>query len=56
MTFNVGLRALLRQDPDVIVIGEIRDTETLETAVQGLDEAPGPFHNSHQRRSLQLTG
>ena len=34
MTFNVGLRALLRQDPDVIMIGEIRDTETLETAVR----------------------
>ena len=34
MTFNAGLRALLRQDPDIIMIGEIRDTETLETAVR----------------------
>ncbi|MGI6365597.1 MAG: GspE/PulE family protein [Bacillota bacterium] len=34
MTFAAGLRALLRQDPDIIMIGEIRDTETLETAVR----------------------
>lgn len=32
--FQSGLRALLRQDPDVILIGEIRDRETAETAVQ----------------------
>ncbi len=34
MTFDAGLRALLRQDPDIIMIGEIRDMETLETAVR----------------------
>jgi type IV pilus assembly protein PilB len=33
-TFARGLRAVLRQDPDVIMVGEIRDTETLETAVE----------------------
>ena len=33
-TFAKGLRAVLRQDPDVIMVGEIRDTETLETAVE----------------------
>lgn len=33
MTFASGLRALLRQDPDIIMIGEIRDTETAEMAV-----------------------
>lgn len=33
MTFASGLRALLRQDPDVIMVGEIRDTETAEMAV-----------------------
>ncbi len=33
-TFVSGLRALLRQDPDVVMIGEIRDLETAETAVQ----------------------
>lgn len=31
-TFKNGLRALLRQDPDIIMVWEIRDTETLETA------------------------
>jgi type IV pilus assembly protein PilB len=34
MTFAAGLRALLRQDPDIIMVGEVRDTETLETAVR----------------------
>lgn len=33
-TFGNGLRAILRQDPDVIMIGEIRDMETAETAAQ----------------------
>jgi len=32
-TFALGLRAALRQDPDVIMVGEIRDAETAETAV-----------------------
>lgn len=32
--FAAGLRAILRQDPDVIMIGEIRDPETAETALQ----------------------
>jgi general secretion pathway protein E len=34
VTFAAGLRALLRQDPDVILVGEIRDTETAQLAVQ----------------------
>ncbi|WP_009631680.1 GspE/PulE family protein [Synechocystis sp. PCC 7509] len=34
MTFAAGLRAILRQDPDIIMIGEIRDRETAETAVR----------------------
>jgi type IV pilus assembly protein PilB len=33
-TFARGLRAILRQDPDVIMVGEIRDPETLSTAVE----------------------
>ncbi|MEM6795778.1 MAG: GspE/PulE family protein, partial [Acidobacteriota bacterium] len=33
-TFKKGLRSLLRQDPDVIMVGEIRDGETAELAVQ----------------------
>jgi type IV pilus assembly protein PilB len=34
MTFSNGLRALLRQDPNIIMVGEIRDGETAELAVQ----------------------
>lgn len=34
MTFAAGLRAILRQDPDVIMVGEIRDQETAEVALQ----------------------
>jgi len=34
LTFASGLRAVLRQDPDVILVGEIRDRETVEIALQ----------------------
>lgn len=34
LTFAQGLRHILRQDPDVVMIGEIRDTETAEIAIQ----------------------
>src|SRR6185436_17220222 len=34
LTFGGGLRAILRHDPDIIMIGEVRDLETAEIAVQ----------------------
>jgi type IV pilus assembly protein PilB len=34
ITFATGLRSILRQDPDVIMVGEIRDLETAEVAIQ----------------------
>jgi len=34
LTFASGLRSILRQDPDVVMVGEIRDTETAKIAVQ----------------------
>ena len=34
MTFASGLRSILRQDPDIIMVGEIRDAETAEIAIQ----------------------
>lgn len=34
LTFAAGLRAILRQDPDIVMIGEIRDRETAEIAIQ----------------------
>lgn len=35
LTFAMGLRAILRQDPDVILVGEIRDNETADLAFRG---------------------
>ena len=34
MTFAAGLRSILRQDPDIIMVGEVRDSETAETAIR----------------------
>ncbi len=34
LTFSTGLRSILRQDPDVVMVGEIRDSETANLAVQ----------------------
>ena len=34
LTFANGLRSILRQDPDIIMVGEIRDVETAEIAIQ----------------------
>ncbi len=34
LTFSVALRTLLRQDPDIVMVGEIRDDETARTAIQ----------------------
>ena len=34
MTFAKGLRAILRQDPDVVMVGEIRDVDTAQIAIQ----------------------
>ena len=34
LTFDRGLRALMRQDPDVIMVGETRDKETAEISVR----------------------
>jgi twitching motility protein PilT len=35
--FRLGLKAALRQDPDVIVLGELRDTETIDTAMKAAE-------------------
>ena len=34
LDFASGIRTLMRQDPDIVMVGEIRDLETAETAVQ----------------------
>ncbi|MGH7590680.1 MAG: type IV pilus twitching motility protein PilT [Gemmatimonadales bacterium] len=60
-SFAVGLRAGLRQDPDVLVIGDIRDTEIMDLALKGAEEGhlvvsmmPTPDVTSAIKRLLSL--
>jgi type IV pilus assembly protein PilB len=46
-TFAAGLRAALRQDPDIIMVGEIRDAETAETAIQAAETGHLVFSTLH---------
>jgi energy-coupling factor transporter ATP-binding protein EcfA2 len=51
-TFAKALRAFLRADPDVIMVGEIRDEETAEDGHRGLaDGPPGAVDPAHQQRA-----
>jgi general secretion pathway protein E len=50
VTFASGVRALMRQDPDIIMVGEIRDLETADMAVQaGAHRPPRALDAAHQR-------
>lgn len=53
LTFQLGLRALLRQDPDVILIGEIRDEETAEIAIQAASTGHLVFATLHANNASQ---
>lgn len=46
-TFASALRAALRQDPDVIMVGEMRDTETVETALKASETGHAVFSSIH---------
>ena len=46
-SFSTGLRAALRQDPDVILIGEMRDKETIETAIHAAETGHLVFSTLH---------
>ncbi|MDU8925819.1 GspE/PulE family protein [Alisedimentitalea sp. MJ-SS2] len=52
MTFAAGLRATLRQDPDVILVGEIRDGETASTAAQAALTGHLVFSSLHANGSI----
>jgi general secretion pathway protein E len=52
MTFAAGLRATLRQDPDVILVGEIRDTETAQVAAQASLTGHLVFSSLHANGSI----
>jgi general secretion pathway protein E/type IV pilus assembly protein PilB len=52
LTFANGLRAVLRHDPDVVLIGEIRDTETAEIAVRAAQTGHLVFSTLHTNDSI----
>ena len=52
LTFASGLRHIVRQDPDVIMVGEIRDRETADIAIRVVADRPlRVFDAAHQRRA-----
>jgi general secretion pathway protein E len=54
VTFASGLRAMLRQDPDVILVGEIRDKETAVTAVQAAITGHLVFSSIHANDTISM--
>lgn len=55
LTFSIGLRAMLRQSPDVILVGEIRDTETAEIAVRAALTGHLVFSTLHTNDAASAT-
>ncbi|MCH7878173.1 MAG: PilT/PilU family type 4a pilus ATPase, partial [candidate division Zixibacteria bacterium] len=53
MTFNAGLKRALRQDPDVILIGELRDLETISLAVSAAETGHLVFATLHTTSAIQ---
>jgi twitching motility protein PilT len=53
LSFAMALRHVLRQDPDVILIGEIRDMETLDTALKAADTGHLVFSTLHTTDATQ---
>jgi len=52
-TFNAGLRAALRQDPDVILIGEMRDSETIDIALKAAETGHLVISTVHTENAVQ---
>jgi len=52
MDFATGIRALLRQDPDIILVGEIRDSETAEMAVRAAMTGHQVFATLHTNSAI----
>src|SRR3954463_6559392 len=55
-SFNEALRRALRQDPDVILIGELRDSETAETALQAAESGPLVLSTMHTVDASETLG
>lgn len=56
LTFATGLRAILRQDPDVVLVGEIRDQETAEIAVEAALTGHMVFSTLHANEAAGAPG
>ncbi len=52
-TFSQALRRILRQDPDVIMVGEMRDLETIQTAVTAADTGHAVMSTLHTTNAMQ---
>ena len=55
-TFEMGMKAVLRQDPDIILIGEMRDASTFETAIKAAETGHlvfGTLHASNSQQAVQ---
>jgi twitching motility protein PilT len=55
-SFTVGLRALVRENPDVVLIGEMRDRETFEAALQAAETGHLVFVTIHASTTSQAFG
>src|SRR6478752_7604261 len=53
LSFGTALRHVLRQDPDVILVGEVRDVETLDTALKAADTGHLVFSTLHTTDATQ---
>ena len=56
LTFAVGLRSFLRQDPDVMLVGEMRDAETFETAMHAAETGHLVFGTIHASTAPSCIG
>ena len=56
VSFNIALRAALRQDPDVILVGEMRDTETIDIALKASETGHLVFSTVHTTDASKTIG
>ena len=52
-SFNVGLRAALREDPDTVLVGEMRDTETIDIALKAAETGHLLFSTLHTQNAVK---
>ena len=53
LNFHNGLRSLLRQDPDIVLVGELRDVETIEAALEVAETGHLVFATLHTNSTIQ---